>query len=194
MPYPQTRRSLPDDPRAVAAIHEAGHAIVSLALGTGVRRVDIVRTDGGREGLTKYRRRGKPYEGSRDVLERRGATALAGMAAVWLASGRKQGHRHSIGDMFPGLTYVYELVGVDATEAEATTCWDEFYSRAVTILEARWSAVEAVADALLSDGAIDRARLRTLVAGSQPGASPRPGTGRRAGHGRRSTPSAHHPR
>ena len=52
---------LPKDPRAVAAIHEAGHAIVSLALRTGVRRVDITPTPDGREGLTKYNRHGRPY-------------------------------------------------------------------------------------------------------------------------------------
>jgi ATP-dependent Zn protease len=155
---------LPEDPRAVAAIHEAGHAIVSVVLRTGVRRVDIAPCADGREGLTKYKRHGQPYQGSRDVQERRGATTLGGMAAVWLASGRQQKHRHSPGDMWAGLTYVYEVVGTGASKATAQACWDALYGRAVAILEARWDAVEAVAAALVNEGAVDRKRLLALVA------------------------------
>ena len=87
------------------------------------------------------------------------------MAAVWLASGRQQAHRHSGGDMFPGLTYVYEIVGAHAADEAVQGCWDDFYGRAVAILEARWTAVEVVAAALVSGGVIDRERLLTLAAG-----------------------------
>jgi ATP-dependent Zn protease len=156
-------RTLPDDPRVVAAIHEAGHAIVSLALRTGVRTVDIHNRAEGHEGLTKYRRRGKPYQGSRDVHERRGATALGGMAAVWLASGKQNDHRFSPGDMFPGLTYVYELVGTNAPVDEANACWDALYARAVAILDERWSAVEAVTHVLVEESSINRQRLLEIV-------------------------------
>lgn len=157
-------RTLPNDPRAVAAIHEAGHAVVSVVLRTGVRRVDINPGADGREGLTSYR----PYnehrwQGTRDAIKRRGATKLGGMAAVWLASGRQRKHRHSGGDMFGGLTYVYEIVGMDPTKREVQACWDAFYDRAVTILETRWSAVEAVTAALVADSVIDRKRLLALM-------------------------------
>jgi hypothetical protein len=87
------------------------------------------------------------------------------MAAVWLASGKQQEHRHSMGDMFTGLSYVYEIVGAIAADEAAEACWDDFYGRAVAILEGRWAVVEAVAAALVSDGVIDRARLLTLAAG-----------------------------
>jgi hypothetical protein len=155
---------LPEDPRAVAAIHEAGHAVVSLELHTGVRRVDIHHTEDDREGLTSYHHRARRYEGSRAVMARRGATTLGGMAAVWLASGRQQEHKFSKGDMIPGWTYVYQIVPMDLTDdTEAKACRDGLYSRAVAILEARWKLVEAVAAALVSDGAIDRKRLLTLA-------------------------------
>lgn len=160
---------LPKDPRAVAAIHEAGHAVVSAVLRTGVRRVDITATDDGREGLTKYKRNGKPYQGSRDMHERRGATAIGGMAAVWLASGRQRRYRHSPGDMFGVLTYVYEIVGEGANKEAVQACWDRFYDRAVAILEARWAAVEAVASALVAEGVIDRKRVLALMDGSPAG-------------------------
>jgi hypothetical protein len=89
------------------------------------------------------------------------------MAAVWLASGRKAEHRQSPGDVVPGLVYVYEVVGADASKEAVQTCWNEFYDRAVAVLERRWSAVEAVAAALMAETVIDRKRLRGLVDGAQ---------------------------
>lgn len=158
------RRTLPKDSRVVAAIHEAGHAVVSVVLRTGVRRVDIHSTADSWEGLTSYR----PYsehrwQGTEDAIRRRGATKLGGMAAVWLASGRHPEHRHSMGDMLGGLEYVYEIVGMGPTDEEVQACWDEFYDRAVAILEARWSAVEAIAAALMVDSILDRKRVVELM-------------------------------
>jgi hypothetical protein len=95
---------LPVDPRGVAAIHEAGHAVVSLSLRTGVCTVDIRVGVDGREGRTNSHHRAGRFQGSRDVMERRGATTLGGMAAVWLASGRQEEHRLSPGDVLPGWT------------------------------------------------------------------------------------------
>jgi hypothetical protein len=155
-------RTLPKDPRAVAAIHEAGHAVVSVVLRTSVRRVDINPGADGREGLTKYRRSGEPHQGTRDMLERRGATTLAGGAAVWLAAD-KRGPRWSPGDWGLSMTYIYEVVGLDQPEADYEACWEDFFARAVAILEAHWSVVEAVAAALVAEGVIDRKRLVELM-------------------------------
>jgi hypothetical protein len=158
---------LPEDPRAVAAIHEAGHAVVSVALQTGVRRVNIYRTEECREGLTSYHHSAGRFQGSRDVMERRGATVMGGMAAVWLASGKDEKHRLSPGDMGASWVYVYQIVPMNLTDdTEAKACWRGLHDRAVAILEARWPAVEAVAAALVSDGVIDRARVLDLVEGS----------------------------
>lgn len=85
------------------------------------------------------------------------------MAAVWLASGRQEAHRRSAGDMLGGWTYVYEIVGMNPADADAQACWDEFYDRAVAILEARWDSVEAVAAALLADGSIGRRPLLSMA-------------------------------
>jgi ATP-dependent Zn protease len=165
---------LPKDPRAVAAIHEAGHAVVSLALQTGVRRTDILPGRNGREGLTNYHHRAGRFEGSRAVMERRGATVMGGMAAVWLASGREEKHRISPGDVGAVWEYVYQIVPMNLTDdTEAKACKDALYSRAVAILEARWSVVEAVAAALVIEGAIDRPRLLALAGGQRPAPRPR---------------------
>jgi ATP-dependent Zn protease len=154
---------LPKDPRAVAAIHEAGHAVVSAVLRTGVMRGDIHRTDDGREGLTKYSHFAGMFQGSQAVMERRGATTLGGMAAVWIASGKQEQHRLSPGDMLPGWTFVYEIVGMDPTETETKACWDGLYGRAVSILEANWRAVEAVAAVLVRQGQIDRKQILAIT-------------------------------
>ena len=66
--------------------------------------------------------------------------------------------------MLGGLEYVYQIVGMDPTDDEVQACWDEFYDRAVAILHARWSAVEAVAAALVNEGVLDRKRVLGLVA------------------------------
>jgi hypothetical protein len=157
---------LPKDRRAVAAIHEAGHAVVSLALRTGVTSVDIKPGKDGREGLTSYHHIAGRFQGSRDVLERRCSTVLGGMAAVWLASGKREQDRLSLGDRGAVWIYVYEILGIDPvppTDEEARACRDPLFNRAVAILEARWGDVEAVAAALLNEDKIDRKSLFALT-------------------------------
>jgi hypothetical protein len=150
-------------PPQVRAVHEAGHAVVSVVLRTGVTRVDIADGPNGREGLTSYRPVPYRYAGSRDVLARRGTVALGGMAAEWLSS-CKVGKPHlSMGDWPIIMTYIYEITGVSPPDDAVQALWDEWLDRAVGILEPRWAAVQAVAAALVQDVAINRRRLLELV-------------------------------
>ena len=153
----------PPLPRKVAAIHEAGHAVVSVVLKTGVTRVDIEIVPGGREGLTGFRPLPNRFAGSRDQLTRRGTTAMGGMAAEWLASGKVGKPRLSMGDWPTIMTYIYEITGMNPPDSAVQALWDRWLNRAVRILEARWPAVQAVAAALVQDTAINRKKLRALV-------------------------------
>ena len=64
---------------------------------------------------------------------------------------------------------MYEIVGENAAKAEVKACWDALYNRAVAILEAQWTTVEAVAAALAREGVINRNRLLAVVGSAESG-------------------------
>src|SRR5437667_288204 len=72
-------------PDAVTAYHEAGHAVLALALGRPVQRVSIRP---GRDHLGRCALRQGPFRPSADHLERELLTALGGTAAGARHTGR----------------------------------------------------------------------------------------------------------
>jgi ATP-dependent Zn protease len=146
-----------EEPAEATAYHEAGHAVVALALGRPVHRISI-RADRERLGTCEF---GKSvFRPSEDWLEREALIALGGLAAEARFSG------------------VYELAGAakdrryvarlalqrtgDARKAERLE--RRLLSKTEHLLaqEDNWRAVERIAAELLREGTISGRAARHL--------------------------------
>jgi Peptidase M50B-like len=134
--------------RAIAAYHEAGHAVVGHMLGSEVRRVSIGADSGG---LTRFKR---PLGfGERAVL-----TTLAGPYAQKRYAPRSHwrsrnhaGHRSSGRDFDYVIDLIFDLYGTGKV-ADRYSRFTE--ARAEALVDQHWSRIEAVAKALLEHGEI----------------------------------------
>jgi ATP-dependent Zn protease len=146
-----------DAPSEATAYHEAGHAVVALALGRPVHRISIL-ADRERLGTCEF---GKPvFRPSEDWLEREALIALGGLAAEARFSG------------------VYELVGATkdrryvaslalqrtADARKAVRLERRLLSKTEHLLaqDANWRAVEGIAAELLRAGTISGRAARHL--------------------------------
>jgi ATP-dependent Zn protease len=162
------------EPHALAAYHEAGHAVVITALGGHVASATIVPEvgPGGRVLLGHVAHTGgaglPASEG--DVfyrIERLVAMAMAGAIAVAIA----EGARHA--DWWKGAQD-------DWADAERIATWraPDDHERALylrwceartwNLLTEHWPAVERVAEALVLHETLDHAQLVTLIAAAAP--------------------------
>jgi hypothetical protein len=157
--------------RQEAALHEAGHVVVSLATRTGVRRVEVI--DRGRSwgGLTSYRRDDLTDSSRRDVVERRALTTVGGIAAEWAAAGRPSGSKHEPPDVIAGLDLVLRLEQVEdpiESKDQINARFAALVAEAADILEQRWPTVESIATALLVNTSLGRSRILALSGRTDP--------------------------
>ena len=144
----------PFDP--ATAYHEAGHAVVALALGRPIHRVSVL-PDGQFLGLCQF---GKGvFRPSEDWLEREILIALGGIAAearhtgdyAWDAADRDR-------------QYVRQLAVQRAGERQAERLERRLLAKAEHLLgqEGNWRAVELIAAELLQRGVISGRTARHL--------------------------------
>jgi ATP-dependent Zn protease len=138
------------------AYHEAGHAVVALALGRPIHRVSVL-PDGHFLGLCRF---GKGvFRPSEDWLEREILITLGGLAAearltgdyAWDAADRDR-------------QYVRQLAVQRAGERQAERLERRLLSKAEHLLgqEGHWRAVELIAAELLQRGVISGRTARHL--------------------------------
>ena len=138
------------------AYHEAGHAVVALALGRPVQRVSVL-PDRARLGHCEFKK-GK-YKPSEDWLEREILIALGGVAAearltgdyAW--DGAARDHR-----------YVHGLAVQRAGERQAARLIQRLLAKAEHVLahEGNWRSVELIAAELLERGVISGRTVQHL--------------------------------
>ncbi len=130
------------------AYHEAGHAVVALALGRPVHKVSILPTRD-RLGWCEYRK--GVFRPTEDWLEREVLIALAGMAAEARHTGtyaREEASRD--------LKFARSLLVSRAGDRRADRLERRFLAKVEAMLgdDELWAAVEAIAAALLVSGEI----------------------------------------
>jgi ATP-dependent Zn protease len=144
----------PFDP--ATAYHEAGHAVVALALGRPIHRVSVL-PDGQFLGLCRF---GKgAFRPSEDWLEREILIALGGLAAEARHTGD-----YAWGAADRDRQYVRQLAVQRAGERQAERLERRLLSKAEHLLgqQGHWRAVELIAAELLRRGAISGRAARHL--------------------------------
>ena len=138
------------------AYHEAGHAVVALALGRPVQRVSVL-PDRVHLGLCQFRK--GEFRPTEDWLEREMLIALGGLAAE---------ARHTNNYAWDGaardLRYVRELTVQRAGERRADRLQRRLLAKVEHLLaqEGHWQAVELIAAELLRCGTISGRAARHL--------------------------------
>jgi hypothetical protein len=140
------------------AYHEAGHAVVALALGRLVHRVSVLPNA---ELLGKCEFRKGKYRPSEDWLETEILIALAGMAAE--ARHTEKYDRAAAGK---DLRYVRRLSLQRKTERQLERFERRLLAKVENLLadEGNWKAVEAIAAELLKLGTISGRAAKHLFA------------------------------
>jgi len=144
----------PHDP--ATAYHEAGHAVVALALDRPVHRVSVLPN---RERLGQCEFRKGVVRPSDDWLEREILIALAGLAAEARHTGT-YGYEEAERD----LRYVRRLVLQRTSERQAERLERRLLAKVEYLLadEGHWRAVELIAAELLKHGVISGRAARHL--------------------------------
>ncbi|MCE9565062.1 MAG: cell division protein FtsH [Planctomycetes bacterium] len=149
---------MPDTPQhdPITAYHEAGHAVVALALGRPVHRVSVL-PNRDRLGHCEFAK-GK-FKPSDDALERECLIALAGLAAEARHTGR-----YEMEGANQDLRYVRRLVLERKSERAAPRYEERLLSKVEAILgdDETWRAVELIAAELLKHGVISGRAARHL--------------------------------
>ena len=149
------------DWRTRTALHEAGHAVVSIALGRKVQKASIEPKDGRLGTLrTSKLRRLDPAVSDRRMritIEREAMILLAGAVAEQIAGAGPHGGRQDRRDAL-------SLVGfLSSSEAEERAYVVWLRERSRTLLHVHWSAVLALAGALLQQGTLDGSAVRAIA-------------------------------
>jgi Peptidase family M41 len=140
----------------VTAYHEAGHAVVALALDRPVHRVSVLPN---RERLGQCEFGKGRFKPSEDWLEREILIALAGLAAEARHTGK-----YSLKEASHDLRYVRRLVLQRKSERAAPRYEERMLSKVEAMLSdyATWRAVELIAAELLKHGVISGRAARHL--------------------------------
>src|SRR5262245_407001 len=138
------------------AYHEAGHAVVALALDRPVHRVSVLPN---RERLGQCEFGKGRFKPSEDWIEREILIALAGLAAEARHTGM-----YSMEEADRDLRYVRRLVLQRKSERAAPRYEERMLSKVEAILgeDATWKAVELIAGELLKHGVISGRAARHL--------------------------------
>lgn len=164
------------------AIHEAGHAVVGMALGLPVRRVSIIgvgESAGRTTGVHRPRwvrnelEVGSPWKQPRVVhwVLNEITTLLAGGLAGKRLTGRfdQDGCRS---DRHQEVDLALRLVDDDERQAGALLKWLRL--RSLQLIDRRWAAINAVAEGLVTERSLSGARVRQIVGEIDPRAWPQP--------------------
>jgi hypothetical protein len=144
----------PHDP--VTAYHEAGHAVIALALDRPVHRVSVLPN---RDRLGQCEFGKSRFRPSEDWLEREVLIALAGMAAEARHTGT-----YSREEANQDLRYVRRLILQRSSERQADRLERRMLSKVEHLLadDGHWRAVELIAAELLKHGVISGRAARHL--------------------------------
>jgi ATP-dependent Zn protease len=140
----------------VTAYHEAGHAVVALALDRPIHRVSVLPN---RERLGQCEFGKGRFKPSEDALEREILIALAGFAAEARHTGA-----YGMEEADSDLRYVRRLVLQRKSERAASRYEERMLAKVEAILgdEPTWRAVELIAVELLKLGVISGRAARHL--------------------------------
>jgi ATP-dependent Zn protease len=143
-------------PDAATAYHEAGHAVVALALGRPVHGVSILAN---RDRLGQCEFRKGVYRPSEDWVEREILIALGGIAAEAIHSGA-----YGWAEADRDLRYVRDLTEQRAGRRQAERLERRLLAKTEHLLAkpAHWRAVESIAAELLRRGEISGRAVRDL--------------------------------
>ena len=148
----------------VTAYHEAGHAVVALALDRPVHRVSVLPNQ---EHLGKCEFRKGVQRGSVDFIEQEILISLAGMAAEARLTGR-----YDRGGAGRDLRYVRTLALQRATEKQLDRYERRMLSKVENLMgdDTLWAAVESIAKELMAHGQISgRAALHLFKRATKDG-------------------------
>jgi ATP-dependent Zn protease len=142
--------------RLATAYHEAGHAVVALALDRPVQRISIVP---GQESLGLCHFGKGIIRPSDDWIERECMIALAGVAAEAMLTGN-----YNWSGGFRDHQYVQSLTRKRAGEKQADRLEKRLLRKTEHLLaeDAHWNAVEQIAAELLKSGIISGRTARHL--------------------------------
>jgi hypothetical protein len=146
----------PAAPDAATAYHEAGHAVVALALGRPVHGVSVL-PNRDRLGLCEFRK--GVFRPSEDWVEREMLIALGGIAAEAVHTGA-----YGWDEAERDLSYVRQLAEQRAGLRQAERLERRMLAKAEHLLAkpAHWQAVELIAAELLRRGEISGRAARDL--------------------------------
>jgi len=175
----EPKRRLRDVPRIKqTAYHEAGHAVAGYELHVPFRYVTIIPDEEeSSAGHIRYSDLRPDFDSARDemtefqlrrIIEPRIICVLAGEAA----ESRLTGRRHLLtatGDYRSAVDLAMAVTGGNPDEAGAYCTW--LYHRALGLVRQPfwWSAIEALADALLAQKRIGNREARRIIKGAMQG-------------------------
>lgn len=138
------------------AYHEAGHAVVALALGRPVHRVSVLPN---RDRLGQCEFGKAVFRPSEDWVEREVLISLAGLAAEARHTGT-----YGWDEADRDLRYVRRLLTATRTDRQAEKQERRLLSKVEYLLadDGNWAAVEAIAAELLKQGVISGRAARHL--------------------------------
>lgn len=153
------------------AYHEAGHAVAAYALGRPLPELSMEPEEEalGTCSFSLWEAFEPEPQGGPEAVERIEVeiiTTLAGPLAEELATGVFH-EEAAESDLLLTIELADLLIG-GPEEREA--CLDALHERAEAILREHWSAVQALAEALVRKRRIDAARARSLIEGALGGA------------------------
>jgi ATP-dependent Zn protease len=140
----------------VTAYHEAGHAVVALAVGRNVQRVSVIP---GQELLGKCEFKKAVFRPSEDWLENEMLISLAGLAAEARHTGS-----YDLAAAGQDLRYVRRLALQRSSERAVERFEKRMLSKVENLLadEGHWRAVELIAAELVKLGTISGRAARHL--------------------------------
>ena len=170
-PDPEERADTDSNELERVAYHEAGHAVVSIHGGRGLRRVSIVPREESL-GCCLSRRLPKSFQPhvrvdgrARTILEGEVMTCLAGETAEWMFSGERDPFAAEH-DLQAAFSLASHFVG-DDHELDAYMEWLAIRTENLLRLDHVWEGVENLARALLDEKTIGARRGRAIVLGRE---------------------------
>jgi ATP-dependent Zn protease len=154
------------NPRRATAYHEAGHAVMCRHEGVRLNKVTIVSDEStaGSCGHEKLIRGKYPDTDDSDrmrlKIEKRVRIALAGVIAQKLYNPRSFRNYHASADYEAAVDMALHVSG-SAKQAEAWLKWLEICTR--DTIQAQWSIVEGLAEALLKESTLNGEQVQRLV-------------------------------